>query len=151
MIPGALPWAPGAVRDYLIHVPVVTATVPAAAITTREAPDPIVGPFILIRGAGVAGRDGALRHPLVQVDAYAPKWEILGGDVEPEELAWNIAAGCGRLLGATRNVDFRSSAWSGEWVDGPLTFVDVSRGESSPLYRATVRVEVHMRPPRTFG
>ncbi|MBF6515520.1 hypothetical protein [Nocardia cyriacigeorgica] len=143
-----IPFAPGAVRAFLITQPSITDLVPVEAITTRNLPDPITGPFITMRAPGNVGVDPFLRRPLVQVDVWAPKIEILGGSTDPEELTWDIAALAGQLLGRTRPQEFRGSAWTAAWVDGPINFVDTTRGTDMPLFRATVRVELKLRAPR---
>lgn len=143
-----IPFAPGAVRAFLIAQPAVTAMVPAASITTRDLPDPINGPYVTLRAPGNVGEDPMLRKPIVQIDVWAPKIEILGGTTDPEELAWNIAATAGELLARARPQEFRGSGWKARWTDGPITFVDKARGPDFPLYRATVRVELKLRAPR---
>ncbi|MFI6368708.1 hypothetical protein ACIBG0_39005 [Nocardia sp. NPDC050630] len=144
-----IPFAPGAARVFLIAQPAFTALVPADSVTTRDAPDPIIGPFVTIRAPGNVGEDPMLRKPLIQIDAFVPKHEILGGSKDPEEVAWDIAAMAGQLLGRTRPQEFRGSAWTARWTDGPITSVDKTRGADQPLYRATVRVELKMRAART--
>lgn len=144
-----LPFAPGAVRLYLIAQPAFTALVPADSVSTRDAPDPITGPFVTIRAPGNIGRDPMLRSPLIQIDAWAPQLEILGGSKDPDEVVWDIAAMAGQLLGRARMQEFRGSAWTARWTNGPITSVDKTRGPDQVLYRATVRVELKMRAPRT--
>lgn len=144
-----IPFAPGAVRAFLITQPRFTDLVPVEAITTRDLPDPITGPFVTLRAPGNVGVDPLLRRPLVQIDAWAPRIEILKGSVDPEELTWNIAATAAQLLGRAKAQEFRGSAWTASWTDGPITFVDTARGADQPLFRATVRVELKMRAPRT--
>lgn len=144
-----IPFAPGGVRVFLIAQPEFTALVPATSVTTREAPDPITGPYVTIRAPGNVGVDPMLRSPLIQVDAWVPKLEILGGTTDPDEVAWDIAAMAGQLLGRARPQDFRGSAWTARWTDGPITGLDKTRGPDQPLYRATVRVELKMRAARS--
>ncbi|BAD56379.1 hypothetical protein [Nocardia farcinica] len=141
-----IPFAPGAVRLFLIAQPAFTALCPPEAVSTRDAPDPITGPFVTIRAPGNIGSDPMLRSPLVQIDAWVPK--AAPGEKDPEEVAWDIAAMAGQLLGRTRAQQFRGSAWTARWTDGPITSVDKTRGADQPLYRATVRVELKMRAPR---
>ncbi|KOS56432.1 MULTISPECIES: hypothetical protein [Rhodococcus] len=140
-----IPFAPGAVRAFLVDQPKILDLVPAERITTRELPDEITGPCITLRGPGNVGADPMLRRPMVQVDVWTPKIEILGGTTDPEEVSWNVAALAGELLGRARTVRFRDSAWSGRWVDGPITMVDNTRGNNFPLFRAACRVELKMR------
>ncbi|MFE7799008.1 hypothetical protein [Nocardia sp. NPDC057440] len=144
-----IPFAPGAVRVFLIANAAFTDLVPAASVSTRDAPDPITGPFVTIRAPGNVGVDPMLRSPLIQLDAWVPKLEILGGIKDPDEVAWDIAALAGQLLGRARPQDFRGSAWTARWTDGPITSVDKSRGPDQPLFRATVRVELKLRTART--
>ncbi|WP_072689272.1 hypothetical protein [Rhodococcus marinonascens] len=142
---GAIPFAPGAVREFLLSTPEFTALIPAESVTTRELPDPITGPAMTIRSIGNVGVDPMLRRPLLALNVWVPKWEILGGDTDPDEVAWNIAATAGQLLGRARNVSFRGATWTGGWKTGPINDVDVKRGVDNPLYRAFVTVELKMR------
>ncbi|MBF5002220.1 hypothetical protein IRT45_34450 [Nocardia sp. BSTN01] len=143
-----IPFAPGAVRAFLIAQPKFTAKVPADAITTRELPAPLTGVCTTIRAPGNVGEDPLLRKPLVQVDVWAPKIEILGGTTDPEELTWDIAALAGELLARAKPQEFRGSGWNARWTDGPINMIDLKRGPDTPLYRATIRVELKMRAPR---
>ncbi|MCU1640913.1 MAG: hypothetical protein JWN03_1188 [Nocardia sp.] len=144
-----IPYAPGALRVFLVAQEDLTALVPAASVTTRDVPDPIRGPFVTLRGVGGSGDDPLLRTPTVQVDAWAPSLEILGGTTDPEEVAWDIAAMAGQLIGRARNISFRGSAWSGHWRTGIVTAIDKTRGPDQPIYRATIRVDLKMRAART--
>ncbi|ORJ99871.1 hypothetical protein [Prescottella equi] len=148
MTPSPLPFAPGAVRQFLLSKPEFTDLVPGTVVSTRHLPDPLQGPFVTLAAPGNVGVDPMLRKPMVQINAWTPKIEILGGTVDPEELSWNIAAMAGQLVGRAHNIAFRGSAWSGRWVDGPITMVDTQRGIDFPLFRAVVRVELKMRAPR---
>ncbi|APE10763.1 hypothetical protein BO226_17465 [Rhodococcus sp. 2G] len=139
-----MPFAPGAIREFLLASDEVLALVPAGNITTRDLPKVIEAPFITLRAPGNVGVDPMLRRPMVQVDVWSPKIEILGGTTDPEELSWNIAALAGELIGRARMQSFRNSTWKAQWTDGPITFVDTQRGADLPLYRATIRVELKM-------
>ncbi len=142
----AMPFAPGAARAFLLTQPSFVALAPAANVSTRDLPEEITGPCVTIRAPGNVGVDPMLRRPMIQVDAWVPKIEILGGTIDPDEVAWNIAALAGELLGRARAVTFRNSAWTGRWVDGPITFPpDVKRGPDFPLFRATIRAELKMK------
>ncbi|MEU1432130.1 hypothetical protein ABZ412_34190 [Nocardia sp. NPDC005746] len=143
-----IPFAPGAARVFLVGQAAFTALVPAASVTTRDVPDPIRGPFVTLRGMGGSGDDPMLRTPTVQLDAWAPSLEILGGTTDPEEVAWDIAAMAGQLLGRARNIPFCGSAWSGHWRTGILTAVDKTRGPDQLIFRATIRVDLKMRAAR---
>lgn len=143
-----IPFAPGAARLFLIAQPSYTALVPAESVSTRDTPDPITGPFVTIRAPGNVGVDPMLRKPLIQIDVWVPKIEVLGGTTDPEEVAWNIAALSGQLLHRAKPQEFRGSAWTARWTDGPINSVDKTRGPDQPLYRAIVRVEMKLRAPR---
>ncbi|WP_280381062.1 hypothetical protein [Nocardia wallacei] len=144
-----IPFAPGAARAFLIAQPKITAMVPVDAITTRELPDPLTGACITLRTPGHVGPDPMARRPMVQLDVWTPRIEILGGTTDPEELGWDIAALAGELLHRAKPQSFRGSGWRAEWLEGPITFVDTKRGVDNPLFRATVRVVLIMRAPRT--
>lgn len=142
----AMPFAPGAARAFLTGQPRFVALVSPENIATRDLPEEITGPCVTIRSPGNVGGDPMLRRPMIQVDAWVPKLEILGGDIDPDEVAWNIAALAGELIGKARTIRFRNAAWSGKWVDGPITFPpDIKRGPDFPLFRATIRAELKMR------
>ncbi|CCW14604.1 hypothetical protein [Rhodococcus aetherivorans] len=142
----SIPFAPGAARAYLISRPEMTALIPAGSITTRDVPQKITGPFITLRATGNVGPDPMMNKPIVQVDTWVPKAAILGGTTDPDEVAWNVSVKARDLLSRARNVRFRDAAWSGRWIDGPITFPpDVTRGVDFPLFRATCRVELKMR------
>lgn len=143
-----IPFAPGAARLFLIGQPEFTALVPASSVTTREAPDPITGAFVTIRAPGNVGVDPLLRKPLIQIDAWTPKLEILGGTKDPEEVSWDIAAMAATLLARARAQEFRGAAWTCRWTDGPIASVDTTRGADQPLYRAIVRLEMKLRASR---
>ncbi|NKS12588.1 hypothetical protein GS580_16755 [Rhodococcus hoagii] len=148
MTPSPLPFAPGAVRQFLLSKPEFTDLVPGTLVSTRTLPDPLQSAYVTLAAPGNVGVDPMLRKPMVQINAWTPKIEILGGTTDPEELSWDIAAMAGQLVGRARNIAFRGSAWSGRWVDGPITMVDTQRGIDFPLFRAVVRVELKMRAPR---
>lgn len=145
MIP-SIPFAPGAVRAFLVGRGEFLARVDASHISTREVPQKITGPFVTLRATGNVGPDPMMNNPIVQIDTWVPKIQILGGTTDPDELAWDISVLARDLIVRARNVTFRTAAWSGHWVDGPITFPpDVTRGVDFPLYRATCRVELRMR------
>lgn len=144
-----VPFAPGAARAFLIAQTQWIA-LGVQSTTTRELPDKITGACVFIRAPRNTGTDPFLRRPRIQVDCLVPKIDILGGTTDPEELAWDVAAMAGQLLGRARNVSFRGSAWSGDWYEGPITApTDESRGADNPLFRSIVRVELKMHAPRT--
>ncbi|WP_032384698.1 hypothetical protein [Rhodococcoides fascians] len=140
------PFPPGALRQFFRGNAELTALVAEDHITTRELPDVINAPFVTLAAVDNSGEDPMLRDPVVQLDVWVPKWEILGGEVEPEELAWNIADLAGRLA-HTAHPDirrFRNCTWKARWSVGPLTDVDLERGPDLPLYRALVRWDLKM-------
>lgn len=143
-----IPFAPGAVRELLLSASEFTDLVPGASVSTRNVPNPLTGPYVTLAAPGNVGVDPMLRRPMVQINAWTPKIEILGGTTDPEEVSWNIAALAGQLIGRAKNIAFRGAAWSGTWIDGPITMVDTQRGVDYPLFRAVVRVELKMRAPR---
>lgn len=82
--------------------------------------------------------------PLVQVDGwcageYAPE--------DPEAVVWEIAVRAAAVLARARNVKWLNTYFSARVVEGPLTFVDESRGRNNPIHRALIRAEliVHAR------
>lgn len=150
-----LPYAPAAVRDFLMGAAEFTDLVPAQLISTRDQPELITRPFALVRPSANTGTDPMLRRPWVQVDVCVPPLEVMTatGDAEiidafcqsdPEETAWNIAALAGELIGRAGTVRFRTGTWTAQWKDGPLALVDKSRSGDMPLYRSPVRVELKM-------
>ncbi len=144
-----IPFAPGAVREFLLAQAQYTA-LGVQSTSTRDLPSVITGVCVQIRSVRTDGEDPFLRRPRIQIDAWAPKIEILGGSTDPEEAAWDVAAMAGQLIGRARNVSWRGAAWSGSWFEGPLTGPpDSSRGADMPLYRAISRCDLKMHAPRT--
>lgn len=144
-----IPFAPGAVREFLLAQSQYTA-LNVQSTTTRDLPEQITGPCVLIRAVRTDGSDPFLRRARIQVDVVVPKLEILGGTTDPDELAWNIAAVAGQLLGRAANVSFRGAAWAGKWYEGPLSGgTDTSRGADNPLYRVLIRVDIKMHGARS--
>ena len=149
-----MPFMPAAVRAFLLAQPSFAALIPPERIVTRDLPETISAPCFRVRNAtnnaGVsAGSDPLLRFVIVQLEAWVPKWDILGGTTDPEEVANDIAMLAGELVGRARNVSFRGAAWSGRWLDSPTLPVDVRRGVDNPLYPAMARAELTVRTPRT--
>jgi len=145
MIP-SIPFPPGAVRAFLAGRGEFLARVPATNITTRDVPRQFKKPFVTLRAVVNTGPDPMMNAPVVQIDTWVPKIEVLGGTTDPDEVAWDICVLARDLVSRARNVTFRNSAWSGRWVEGPITFPpDTTRGVDFPLYRATCRVELTMR------
>ena len=87
----------------------------------------------------------------LMLSVWVPKIEILvEGDpptpMDPEELAWNIAAAAGQILDQRRMMGqgpsfvFRGASWRSQWDAGPTTMVDTARGADNPIYRAVIEV-----------
>lgn len=141
-----VPFPPAAARAYLLQQPEFLALVDPAHVSSRDIPDEVTGPFVLITAATNAGPDPMVNKPLVRVTTKVPKFEILGGSTDPEELAWDITGVARDLLSRARNVRFRNCAWTGHWVNGPSVIqVDKTRGVDYPLYGATCQIEFAMR------
>jgi len=140
------PFAPGAIRDFLINDDEFLTLVDAVNISTRDIPDPIDKPFVTISAPSNYGEDPMLRRPMIQADVWVPKIEMLGGDIDPEELAWNIADLGARLVHRAPNARrrFRNASWKATWIEGPITDIDNERGPDTPLFRAIVRWDVKM-------
>lgn len=138
------PYAPAALRDFLIAQPEFAALAPPQSVSTVDIPEKITGPYVTLAAVSNFGQDPMLRKPLVQLDVWVPKWDILGGDISPDELAWNIADLAGRLVHKARIQRFRDSesSWRATWDEGPITDVDKERGADLPLYRAICRFEM---------
>lgn len=146
MVTPFTPFAPGAIRDFLINHEEFTTHVAAEDISTRDIPDPLTKPFVTISAPSNYGEDPMLRRPMIQCDVWVPKIEILGGDTDPEELAWNIADLAARLVhkAPSSKRQFRNASWKATWIDGPITDVDKERGPENLLFRALVRWDLKM-------
>ncbi|GAA3877808.1 hypothetical protein GCM10022243_48150 [Saccharothrix violaceirubra] len=133
-----LPWIPPAIRRLLLADPLFAAAVPGGRVSTR-APGDVTTPFVTIQLPTPLGAMGGGGYkPLVQVDAWSA---TVGGD-DPEGVVWRIAMTAKNTLERARNVPYQSMHYSCRVLDaGPLP-PDTSRGTSSPLYRAMVRVEM---------
>lgn len=138
------PYAPAALRDFLIGQPEFTALVAPEFVSTTDIPDKITAPYVTLAAVSNFGQDPMFRKPLVQLDVWVPKWDTLGGDTSPDELAWNIGDLAGRLVGKAKIQKFRdtASSWRATWDEGPITDVDKERGPDLPLYRAICRFEM---------
>lgn len=137
-----VPWIPGAVIAYLLtDAPFTSAC--GGRVKTRGDKS-ITEPYVTVRLATpMQGLSGGGYKPIVQVDA----WSLDLPGIDPERVVWTIASRAARALEAAQNIAYETAHWSAGRIDvGPLP-PDVSRGESSPLYRAVVRAEltVHNR------
>lgn len=139
-----LPYVPGAVKELLSSSPVFLALAPAARIVTRD-PSDVSTPFVILRAppAVPISASAGMWSPLVQVEGKCPP----GGPTDPERSAWDIAALAAALLSRVRNRPYLNMYWTARVIDGPMMDVDISRGASTPIYRALVRAEltVHAR------
>lgn len=143
-------FAPGAVREFLLTRDEFTSMVDPLSVTTRELPERIVKPCATIRAVGNVGVDPMLRRPLLVFNAWVPPISVMGGTTDPDEVAWDIAATVGQLIGRARNIKFRDSQWSGDWKTGPIVpDPEILRGTDLPLYRAFVTLELKMREKPT--
>ena len=145
-------FAPGAIREYLLSKDEFVALVNPANVTTRELPERILAPCVTIRVPGNVGGDPILRRPLIVVNAWVPPISVMGGTTDPDEVAWDIAAMAGAIIGRGRNIKYRESVWSAAWNSGPIVpDPDFQRGKDIPLYRAFVTIEMKQRekPART--
>lgn len=141
-----IPYAPGAIREFLLSNEAFTNLVPASSVTTRELPDVISRPCVTIRAVGNVGVDPMLRRPLLVINAWVPPISVMGGTTDPDEIAWDVAALAGQLLGRARNVKFRESVWSADWKTGPVVpDPEAKRGSDIPIYRAFITVEMKLR------
>ncbi|HMS75608.1 hypothetical protein [Gordonia sp. (in: high G+C Gram-positive bacteria)] len=151
-----LPFAPGAAREILRADPDFVALVGAdpSVITTRELPDPLVRPCVTIAAAINRRLNEQVSSVRLMLNAWVPKAELLvdnlGLVIDPEELAWNIAATAGqildmrRMMGRGPSFEFRGARWRGVWDEGPTTLVDVERGPDNPIYRAVIQVQMNI-------
>jgi hypothetical protein len=138
--PSPIPWIPGAVRQLLLaDANFVTAC--GNRLMTRLPATVTFCAQLRIAGLNSISGDGVAWSPLVQVDGWCAPG-ISGTD--PEMKAWEIASHAARVLGRARNVTYQNMSYSARLVDGPLPDVDLSRGESTPLYRAIVRAELRL-------
>jgi hypothetical protein len=132
-----------ATRTYLLADSVFANAVGSAdRVTNGEAPPTVTTPWveILIAGNISISGDGVAWSPLIQVNACAPK-----GYADARTVVWNLAARAAWVLGRARNVVYLNSQYSGRHTDGPLTDVDTSRGDSTPIVRAIVRAELRVQ------
>lgn len=134
-----LPFIPAAVRALLVNDDRWTALVTPARTLTR-APANVTTPFALVKAPPAVPLDvsGGAWAPLVQVEFYCPPT----GVEDPETVAWRGAATAAAILSRTRNATYQTMRYKARVIDGPLTDVDTSRGDSTPLYRAFIRAEL---------
>lgn len=140
-----MPYVPGSIRRWLLDQPSFVDLLHGGKVTTRNLPDPLVKPHVLIATVGHAGPDPMLRRLLIQVTPWAADRSVTGLQEDPDVTVWNLAATAGELLGRAKNVIIDDDhAWSATWVDGPIQLYD-ERGKDRPLFYAPVRFQVHLR------
>lgn len=129
-------------RQVLYDEPTFMALIAPERLGYRV-PGDVTAPFVRVQcpNAAPRGGDSVLFRPLIQVDAYTAP-----GD-DAEDTVWALAEAAGYTLGRVRNRTIGDVSFSGRRLDGPTPGYDTSRGESAPLVRCTVRVELtlHLR------
>lgn len=141
-----MPYVPGAVRRWLLDKPEFVALLHGGTVTTRNLPDPLVKPHVLVATVGHVGPDPMLRRLLVQVTPWVADRSVTGLPEDPDVTVWNLAATAGELLGRAKNIVIdEDHAWSSVWVDGPVQLYDLERGPDRPLFYAPVRFQIHLR------
>lgn len=142
--PPAFP--PAAVRAFLLDQPQVRQYLPEPEqITTRESPREFTRPVLILRAQSTVGPDPMLRRPIVQVTAVVPRWDILGGDVDPDVLAWRIAWTVAETAAKAPQQKYDGWNWKvNQWLSGPSSEVDLTRGQDHPLYISPVRLELKL-------
>lgn len=141
-----MPYAPAAIRAFLLDNPDFVDLLHGGEVTTRDVPDPLERPHVTVAVVGHAGTDPMLRRLMIQVTPFAPDSAVSGLDEDPDVTVWNLAAMAGEILGRAKNVVLSDrTAWSATWVDGPIQLYDHERGRDRPIFYAPVRFQVHLR------
>lgn len=135
---GPVPWLPPAIRQLLLADAAFAAECDGRVSTRLGSPVTFCAQ-LRVSGMNSLSGDGVAFSPLVQVDGWCAP-DLPG--IDPERKAWDIAAHAARVLGRARNITYQNMVYSARVFEGPLPDVDVSRGESTPLYRAIVRAEL---------
>lgn len=138
-----LPPLTGAVRDLLLPDGSFSAAC-HGRLGTR-APDDVTIPYAVMRvDANPAGGNGVAWRCTVQLNGCCTR-PI--DDVEPEDVAWNIAAHAARIFDHARNITWNTFTYSGRVQMGPIPSIDRSRGDNAPVYWAFIRAELtaHLR------
>jgi hypothetical protein len=143
----ALPYVPGMLRAWLLADLEFSGLVGGRCGT--RAPRDVTQPFAVVQSPGGFPADASAGAwlPLAQVNG----WCAPANGVEPEVVAWNIAARAAAVLSRARNV-----AWTGadgliaHWsvtrvIDGPLPILDTTRGEDAPLFGCLIRAELRVK------
>lgn len=141
-----MPYIAGTIRQWLLEQPEFTALLHGGSVTTRDLPDPLTRPHVLVAVVGHNGPDPMLRRLMVQVTPWAPDAAVSGLDEDPDVTVWNLAATAGELLGRAKNQILDDQhAWSAVWIDGPIQLYDTERGPDRPIFYAPVRFDVKLR------
>lgn len=155
-----LPFAPGAAREVLLANEEWQELLPDPSwTTTRELPNPLTRPCVTIVAPGNQRLNLRQSQVRVMVNVWVPKAELLleldpPVEIDPEEHSWDIAALAGEILnmksmmGRGPSFKFRGATWRGEWINGPITMVDIDRGDDHPLFRSLVEVVMTIVTPQ---
>jgi hypothetical protein len=143
-----LPYVPALLRAWLLDDPGFAELTGGRCYTARS-PRDVTRPYAVCQSPGGFPADASAGAwlPLVQVNG----WCAPGNGLEPEVVAWNIAARAAAVLSRARNVAWEDadgliSHWSLSRVtDGPLPVLDKTRGEDAPLYGCLVRAELRVK------
>lgn len=137
--PGPIPWVPGAIRQLLV-ADTAFMTECGSRISSRLPSTVTFCARVRLAGNNSLSGDGVAWSPLVQVEGWCAPG--VAGVSDPEVKAWDIAARAAAVVGRARNITYQNMTYSTRIVDGPLSDVDTSRGDSTALYWSLVRVEV---------
>lgn len=136
-----LPWIPGAVRAVLLEDSAF-ATACFNRVSTSKAPGDVTKPFSMARLVvnSVQPLGGGGYTAWVQVDGYCP--DVGYGGEEADPVVWRIVTRAQRVLERTRNRPHQTMHFSCHPRGlGPLD-PDTTRGESTPLARAALQVQI---------
>ncbi|MDU0478390.1 hypothetical protein QVA66_03945 [Staphylococcus chromogenes] len=141
-----MPNPSAAIRKWLLAQPEFMELLQGGTVSTRDLPDPLTKPHVLVAVVGHAGPDPMLRRVIVQVTPWVPNTDVSGLTEDPDTTAWRIGAAAGELLGRAKNqrID-EDNAFSAVWLDGPIQLYDEKRGKDRVLFYAPVRFQVHIR------
>jgi hypothetical protein len=143
-----LPYVPAMIRAWLLGDAAFASLIEGRCYTARS-PRDVTRPYAVCQAPGGFPADASAGAwlPLVQING----WCAPANGIEPEVMAWNIAARAAAVLCRARNVAWEDadgliSHWTLSRVtDGPLPILDKTRGEDAPLYGALVRAELRVK------
>jgi len=146
-----LPYMLIPVRRLLLEEAAFVSLLDGGTVTTRDLPEKLTVPAVVVRSTWQDGEDANLRNPTVQVIGvvppdYAPESGPHAGK-DPDEVAWDIVALAAVILDATRNEDFRGAAWAASWTEGPVSEVLTDRDPTHPLFTCSITVQMDVSPP----